>query len=180
MTLIKRYEKRVFNYSLRMSGNRDDAMDIMQDVLLSVYRNLKSYRGDGKFAAWMFRIASFRCIDYFRRRDFHTPLEDIELTDEADGNRPDLNLSNTRSNEDIVKLMARLPVDQRQVVELKFFQTFTFEEIGQQLGISTNTAKTRLYAALGKMRRQPKISLASSGDHAGIRIFLRKMSGCFV
>jgi len=144
-----------------MSGNRDDAMDIMQDVLISVYRNLKSYRGEGEFAAWMFRIASFRCIDYFRRKKFHTSIEDVELPDDADHNKPDLNLSNAQSNKDIVNLMAILPVDQRQVVELKFFQAFTFDEIGRQLGISTNTAKTRLYAALGKMRKQTKMSLVS-------------------
>ena len=160
LTLVKRYEKRLFNYCLRMSGSRDDAMDILQDVLLSVYRNLKTYRGDGEFAAWLFRIASFRCIDYFRRRNFHTPLEEIELPDESDSNQPDLNISTAQSNKNIVRLMSRLPLDQRQVVELKYFQSFTFDEIGGQLGISANTAKTRLYAALGKMRKQSTVSLA--------------------
>ncbi|MFT5101755.1 MAG: RNA polymerase sigma-70 factor (ECF subfamily), partial [Planctomycetaceae bacterium] len=61
LQLVKRYEQRVYNYSLRISGNADDAMDIMQDVLISVYRNLNNYRGDGVFVAWLFRIASFRC-----------------------------------------------------------------------------------------------------------------------
>jgi len=160
LIIVKRYEKRLFNYSLRMSGNREDAMDILQDVLLSVYRNLSAYRGDGKFAAWLFRIASFRCIDYFRRRKFHTPIDEMEIEDESGYDKPDLNLSNTRSNRDIATLMSRLPIDQRQVVELKFFQSFTFNEIGSQLGISTNTAKTRLYSALGKMRVQKDIPIA--------------------
>jgi len=161
LTLVKRYEKRLYNYCLRMSGTRDDAMDILQDVLLSVYRNLKSYRGDGKFVSWLFRIASFRCIDYFRRKNFHSDVDDLEIADEDDRNSPELNLSNARSNSDIVRLMANLPVDQRQVVELKFFQSFTFEEIGGQLGVSSNTAKTRLYSALAKMRKYSEISLAS-------------------
>ena len=60
LQLVKRYEKRVYNYALRMSGNKDDAMDIMQDVLMSVYRNLMSYRGDGEFLAWLLRIVSLR------------------------------------------------------------------------------------------------------------------------
>ncbi len=51
--LVKRYEKRLYNYSLRMTGSPDDAMDILQDVLMSVYRNLSTYRGDGAFAAVM-------------------------------------------------------------------------------------------------------------------------------
>ena len=68
LQLVKRYEKRLYNHAFRMSGNADDAMDILQDVLISVYRNLDNYRGDGVFVAWLFRIASFRCIDYFRRK----------------------------------------------------------------------------------------------------------------
>lgn len=161
LTIIKRYEKRLYNHALRMSGNRDDAMDILQDVLLSIYRNLKSYRGDGEFAAWMFRITTFRCIDYFRKRKFHSQVDDLELADESISTSPELDFKQARSSKDIVKLMAKLPLDQRQVVELKFFQSFTFEEIAGQLGISTNTAKTRLYAALGKMRKQNDIPLAS-------------------
>ena len=160
LTLIKRYEKRLYNYALRMCGSRDDAMDILQDVLLSVYRNLESYRGDGKFAAWLFRIASFRCIDYFRRRHFHEDIDDVEVADDI-SNSPEINLGSAQSNKDIVRLMSRLPVEQRHVVELKFFQSFTFEEIGGQLGVSSNTAKTRLYSALAKMRKQSDISLAS-------------------
>lgn len=143
----------MYNYALRMSGNSDDALDIMQDVLLSVYRNLKNYRGEGEFPAWLFRIASFRCIDYFRRRQFHASAEEMELFDESQERQPELNLATVQSSRDMTRLMERLPLDQRQVVELKYFQNFTFDEIGGQLGISTNTAKTRLYAALGKMKK---------------------------
>ena len=75
---------------------------------------------------------------------------------------PDINLDNTQSNRDITRLMIRLPLEQRQVVELKFFQSFTFDEISGQLGISSNTAKTRLYAALAKMRKQVDFSPAGS------------------
>lgn len=158
LSLVKRYEKRVYNYALRMSGNSEDAMDIMQDVLMSVYRNLKNYRGEGEFPAWLFRIASFRCIDYFRRRQFHMSADEMELFDETESNQPELSLETVQSNRDMTGLMMKLPLDQRQVVELKFFQNFTFEEIGGQLGISSNTAKTRLYAALGKMKKQAKDS----------------------
>ena len=147
--LVKRYEKRLYNHALRMVGNPDDAMDLLQDVMLSVYRNLAGYRGDAPFPAWLFRIATFRCTDHLRRKR----LPQSELSDVADtGLTPSTSLENIRSNTDIARLLAKLPTDQRQVVELKFFQNFTFEEIGGQLGISSNTAKSRLYAALKKMR----------------------------
>ena len=146
--LVQRYEKRVYNYALRMVGHQDDAMDLMQDVFMSVYRNLGSFRGDAPFGAWLFRIAAFRCTDHFRKRRFqqeeYEDMEDVESD-------PLLTVESARHNGDIVRLLHRLSQEQRQVVELKFFQNFTFEEIGGQLGISTNTAKTRLYAALKKL-----------------------------
>ena len=156
LNLVTRYEKRLYNYAFRMSGNGEDAMDIMQDVFVSVYRNLKNYRGEGEFPAWLFRIASFRCIDYFRRRQFHMSVDEMELFDESGDHQPELDLATAQSNRDMTELLSRLPLDQRHVVELKYFQNFTFEEIGGQLGISSNTAKTRLYAALGKMKKQAK------------------------
>lgn len=163
LTLVRRHEQRLYNYALRMSGNPDDAMDILQDVLMSVYRNLDSFRGDSKFTTWLFRIASFRCTDYFRRRNWQTTTlgDDEELPDDSGHHEPEFLLSQVEDNEGIVHLMGLLPPEQRQVVELKFFQHFTFDEIAGQLGISPNTAKTRLYTALSRMRAKSELSLAS-------------------
>ena len=147
--LIKRYEKRLYNYALRMTGNPDDAMDVLQDVLLSVYRNLSSYRADGVFAAWLFRIASFRCTDFYRKKGRQFPsTDDVDIADESATDFVD----NINGNKGLTALVSSLPTDQKHVVELKFFQHFTFDEISAQLGVSSNTAKSRLYAALKKMR----------------------------
>ncbi len=152
--LVKRYEKRLYNYSLRMTGSPDDAMDVLQDVLMSVYRNLASYRGDGVFAAWLFRIASFRCTDFFRRRNRQfTNTDDVDVLDDSGADFADT-VDHIDSNKGLTKMMSLLPTEQKHVVELKFFQHFTFDEIAGQLGISSNTAKSRLYAALKKMRQQ--------------------------
>ena len=166
LTLVKRYEKRLYNYALRMSGSPDDAMDILQNVFLSVYRNLDSYRGDGKFVSWLFRIASFRATDFFRKKNFKVgSLEDEdEILDDAAHNQPDVSLDSVQGNHGIMKIMAKLSAEQRHVVELKFFQNFTFDEISGQLGISPNTAKTRLYAALKHMRAQPELITKCAGD----------------
>src|SRR5690606_21524840 len=146
LALVRRYERRVYNYALRMVGHPDDAADLMQEIFMGVYRNLPGYRGDGSFPAWLFRIASFRCTDYLRRRRLHT------VFDEEDGsavspNDPEISLLATHANRGIAAALSTLPAEQRHVVELKFFQGFTFEDIAAQLGISPNTAKTRLYAA---------------------------------
>jgi RNA polymerase sigma-70 factor (ECF subfamily) len=151
--LVKRYEKRVYNYALRVVGHPDDAFDLMQEVFVGVHRNLGSFRGDGAFPAWLFRIASFRCTDYLRRRRVHEEFDDQKgFINESPG--PEEQTFTTHANQQIAEALNTLPDDQRQVVELKFFQHFTFDDIAGQLGISPNTAKTRLYSALRKLKQQ--------------------------
>ena len=149
--LVKRYERRIYNYALRMVGHPDDAFDLMQEVFLGVYRSLSRYRGDGPFAAWLFRIASFRCTDYLRRRK---PTEVFDETFSAPSNTfdPARDAFAIHANRRIETALATLPIEVRHVIELKFFQNMTFDDIGHQLGISPNTAKTRLYGALRKLR----------------------------
>ncbi len=154
--LVKRYEKRVYNYALRMVGHPDDAFDLMQEVFMGVHRNLAGFRGDGAFPAWLFRIASFRCTDYLRRRRRHEEYDDERsFLDEEAG--PEQQAFSSRRNQQISAALAGLPHDQRQVVELKFFQHFTFEDIAGQLDISPNTAKTRLYSALRKLKQHEEL-----------------------
>ena len=154
--LVKRYERRVYNYAYRIVGHPDDAFDLMQEVFVGVHRNLGSFRGDAPFPAWLFRIASFRCTDYLRRRRPTEPYDD-EHTFANGSFEPEQQTFATLANQQIAAALRHLSDDQRQVVELKFFQNFTFEEIAAQLGISPNTAKTRLYSALRKLGKNEEL-----------------------
>ncbi len=154
--LVKRYEKRVYNYALRMVSHPDDAFDLMQEVFMGVHRNLASFRGDAPFPAWLFRIAAFRCTDYLRRRRVHEEFDEQKGFFNGDAG-PEEQTFTTLTNQKITAALNALPDDQRQVVELKFFQHFTFEDIAGQLGISANTAKTRLYSALGKLKQHEEL-----------------------
>lgn len=151
LMLVKRYENRVYNHALRMSGNPDDALDILQNTFLAVFRNLESYRGEGSFPGWLIRIAIFRSTDLLRKRKNQSESFE-ETTDQNNQDEPEHHLQQTRDNRKVLKMLQSLPLESRQIVELKFFQNFTFDEISGQLGISSNTAKSRLYAALKKMR----------------------------
>ena len=154
--LVKRYEKRVYNYALRMVGHPDDAFDLMQEVFMGVHRNLASFRGDAPFPGWLFRIASFRCTDYLRRRRPHESFDE-QTTGVINPVGPEEQTFATHTNQKITAALQTLPDGQRQVVELKFFQHFTFEDIAAQLGISPNTAKTRLYSALRKLKQHEEL-----------------------
>lgn len=151
MKLVKRYEKSIYNYGIRMTSNREDALDLMQEIFTSVFRNLATYRGDGSFKAWLFRIASYRCVEFYRRKK---PTQGLDDTPEmvCDAAAPDAVLFGSRDNQQLIQAMAQLPLAQKAVVELKFFGQFTFEEIAEQLNVSSNTVKSRLYSALEKLK----------------------------
>lgn len=153
LSLVKRYESNVYNYTYRMVSNPDDAKDLMQDVFVAVYRNLSTFRGDSPFKGWLFRIAHYRCIEFYRKKRPTQSLDEApEPFDESDNACPEHSLLQGQQAQDIKMAMAQLPFNQRLVVELKFFQQCTFDDISYQLGISTNTAKSRLYAALDKLK----------------------------
>jgi len=158
--LVKRYETQIFNYSVRLTGNSSDAMDLMQEVFLGVYRNLHRFRGDAKFSSWIFRIAHNKAVDMNRRRRLLSnqlrmnddEFDILDILSGDTGNEPDEKLGTQQQNGKITRMLARLSLEQRLVVEFKVFQSLTFDEIAVIQDISANTVKTRFYAALKKLK----------------------------
>jgi len=158
--LVRRYESKIYNQGLRLMGNRSDAMDLLQEVFLGVYRNLHRFRGDAKFSSWIFRIAHNKAIDLIRHKRL---LTGYQVAGEEEGNplegipadlreEPDVKLMQSQQNNRTLALLTQLPVEQKLIVELKIFQSMTFEEIADMQDISENTAKTRFYTALKKLK----------------------------
>lgn len=153
VSLVKRYESGIYNYAYRMVSNADDAKDLMQDIFVAVFRNLSTFRGDSPFKGWIFKIAHYRCIEFYRKKRPLQSIDDVpEQEDETNAACPEFDASQGQQHQELHVAMQKLPFNQKLMVEMKFFQHFTFEEIAQQLGISTNTAKSRLYSALNKLK----------------------------
>jgi len=165
--LVRQYERQVYNFGLRLTGNPADARDVMQEVFLGVYRNLHRFRGDSQFSSWLFRIAHNKAVD-LQRRQRPVPIRDVSpgfadrdglaageyepVADESQRGPLEQAVSDELSRS-ILRLLGGLPFEQRMVVELKLYQSLTFEEIAVIERISVNTAKTRFYTALRKLRR---------------------------
>ncbi|WP_340678424.1 RNA polymerase sigma factor [Paraglaciecola sp.] len=159
LSLLKRYEKPIYNYGIRMTGKREDALDLMQEVFISVYRNLATYRSEGSFKSWLFRIAHYRCIEFYRRKRPMEGLDDIPEI-ESDVIAVDQQLVSDSENKQLVNAMQQLPLAQKSVIELKFFGQFTFDEIAELTGMSANTAKSRMYGALEKLKTLMEVDYA--------------------
>ena len=156
--LVERYESRIYNQALRLTGNSADALDLMQEVFIGIYKNLHRFRGESKFSSWVFRIVHNKSIDLARR--WRPPVENkpSEETDQlarlpaVASDEPDEQLAQEQMNAQVQVLLGQLPIEQRLIIELKLFQSQTFEEIGLAQDISENTAKTRFYSALKKLK----------------------------
>ena len=159
--LVRRYESKIFNQGLRLMGNSSDAMDLVQEVFLGVYRNLHRFRGDSKFSSWIFRIAYNKAVDMNRynnimaSRTYRNSEEELDILENIPGRsnqEGEKILSDYQANKKIVSMLATLPLKQRLIVELKMFQSLTFEDIAEIHDISVNTAKTRFYSAIKKLK----------------------------
>ena len=145
--LVSRWEKRVFNYLLRLVSNREDALDLSQEVFLKAYQNLPKLDDPARFSAWLFRIAHNEAFSLLRRR-----RPEGELTREP--RPPDLGgrLLPIELSLAVESALERLSEDQREAVLLKVYQGFKFDEMAEILECPVSTVKSRLYTALDLLK----------------------------
>lgn len=145
--LVSRWEKRVYNYLLRLVGDREDALDLAQEVFLKAYQNLGRLEDAGRFAPWLFRIAHNEAFSMLRRR---------RPESEAGAEQPQQTLSYrlypVEMNLAVDRALNSLPAEQREAVILKIYQGFKFEEMAEALDCPVSTVKSRLYAALDRLK----------------------------
>ena len=146
-TLLKRHQDRVFNYILRIIKNEDLANDIFQETFVKAILTIKQgrYTENGKFPAWISRIAHNLIIDYYRQEKSENvqsaDMEDINLL-----NRKDLCEATIEDH-----IVAREL--QREVLNMRYYQNMSFKEIAAKTGVSINTALGRMRYAIINLRR---------------------------
>ena len=150
--LVSRWERRIYNYLLRLVKDREDALDLSQDVFLKAYQNLGKLEDASRFAPWLFRIAHNEAYSLLRKNRPETDLEArIEGVDWGEVS-PGRNMMPIEVSLAIESAMSRLSADQREAVVLKIYQGFKFEEMAEILECPVSTVKSRLYTALDLLK----------------------------
>jgi RNA polymerase sigma-70 factor (ECF subfamily) len=142
--LIRRWEKPIYNFIVRMINNRDEAMDICQDCFMKAYRELRTLKDRDRFSSWLYRIAHNSCLSLIRKNHGKTW---VELDPDTESVRVP-----AENRLAVEKALRQLPEDQREVVILKVFQSLKFEEIAAIQDAPVSTVKSRLYMAFEKLR----------------------------
>ncbi|MGI8744587.1 MAG: RNA polymerase sigma factor [Bryobacteraceae bacterium] len=146
--LVSRWEKRVYNYLLRLVRNREDALDLAQDVFLKAFQNLKKLDDPGRFGAWLYRIAHNEAYSLLRKNRPEGELATEPRSGDASSRMFPMELNLT-----VEAALARLSEDQREAVVLKVYQGFKFEEMAEILSCPVSTVKSRLYTALDLLKQ---------------------------
>lgn len=163
-TLLNRHQANIFAYIQHLVKDADLANDIFQETFVKAIMAIKQgrYTGDGRFAAWLARIAHNLVFDSYRQDKSAT----IVSTDNEEVNvlnRKDLSegtiedaIIDGQIMDDVRGLVSALPDDQRAVVEMRYYEDLSFKEIAERTGVSINTALGRMRYAILNMRRRVK------------------------
>ena len=157
-TLYRAYLPRVYGYVAYRVGRRQDAEDLVADVFVKVleYLDRFEYRGEGSFAAWVFRIASNHVNAFYRRRGRRgepIPLADLPEIP-GDGPRPDEALIRQERFDSLRRMIDTLPPRRQEVITLRFFGGLRNQEIAAMLNLDERTVASHLARALSDLNRR--------------------------
>jgi RNA polymerase sigma-70 factor (ECF subfamily) len=156
--LMKNYRDTLYFMMLKMTNNPEDADDLTIEAFGKAFKNLKQYTPDYAFSTWLFRIASNNCIDFIRKRKMNESVSVNlnELTDSGD-DLADILPSPTRNpEEDIIRqqriqalreVIERLKPQYRKLIELRYYEERSYEEISVELNLPIGTVKAQLFRA---------------------------------
>lgn len=158
--LLSRYKSRVYGKITMYVKDRAAAQDIFQDTFMKAINALKDgqYNEEGKFSAWIMRIAHNLCIDYFRGKkkmpmsranDDYDPFDFISSGEKNSEEKT----VNTQVLNDTKRLLEFLPQEQKEIVMMRLYYDMSFKEISETLDISINTALGRMRYALINLRK---------------------------
>jgi RNA polymerase sigma-70 factor (ECF subfamily) len=152
------YRKMVFKTAYLMTGSKEEAEDVLQEVFVSVWRSRKTFNPKkGKLSTWIYRITVNRCLSRRRRKKpALLPLEDknIDLPYTKPTKQPEEILVTRLEYERLVKAMNALDSKHRSVLVLRYFNDLSYDEIAQVIGIPLGTVKSRISQALKSLRAQ--------------------------
>jgi RNA polymerase sigma-70 factor (ECF subfamily) len=147
--LVDSYEAKLYNVALRITGSRDDAMDVTQSAFVKAYEKLHTFDPSHRFFSWIYRIAINEALNMTRRRGATAELD--SETPQADGDPERLSIDR-EYRVFLQQALADLTPEYRTVVVLKHLQGLSYREIADLLGIDESLVKSRLFSARQRLR----------------------------
>jgi RNA polymerase sigma factor (sigma-70 family) len=151
--LFERHHIPLYNFFLRLSGDRAASEDLVQDVFMRILKYRAGYHGDSKFAVWMFQIARNAHVDWLRKRKGDLPLDEQLVEPASREPRPERRLETEREAELVRRALDLLSPRKREVLMLFRFEELKLREIAEVLGCQVGTVKAQVHRALKDLSR---------------------------
>ncbi len=156
--IIERYQGKLFAYLYRLSGSREETEDILQDVFIKAFKNLRSYDTERKFSSWIYRIAHNEAVNNIKRKSLKRfiPWENITATKDmlimtSGEDAADVAWMRKETQKEVDEVINRLPSKYRQVLALRYYSDKSYEDISEILGKPINTVGTLISRAKKRM-----------------------------
>jgi RNA polymerase sigma-70 factor (ECF subfamily) len=159
--LVEQHSRAIFRLAFRMTGNEEDAEDVVQETFLRAYRQITRYEARSSFSTWLYRIASNYSLDLIRMRKHREEKREYGGTEGQDllqsmpetGPGPDRVLYSSQMKDRVNAALDELSTQERKAFVLRHLEGLSIEEIGQVLGTGTNATKHSIFRAVQKLRR---------------------------
>ena len=156
--LMNNYRDTLYFMMLKMTNNHEDADDLTIEAFGKAFKNLHQYTPDYAFSTWLFKIASNNCIDFLRKKrlDNTFSLNQPESNDNRDeyasqvpfeGLDPEEEFIRQQKIQTMREIVEKLKPHYRQLIELRYFSEYSYEEISEELGLPLGTVKAQLFRA---------------------------------
>jgi RNA polymerase sigma factor (sigma-70 family) len=147
--LYNQYSKAMFNLAYRMTNNREDAEDILQETFVDCFRNISSFRFESTFGAWLKTILINRSINHLKKKKITLVLQENLPETVPDETEEEIIFDTTR----VFNAIETLPDGYRIILTLYLLEGYDHTEIAQILGISESTSKSQYSRAKDKLRK---------------------------
>ncbi len=154
--LVSKYYKEMYAFVYKQTLDAELSLDLTQELFITVLKSIHHYDAQkAAFRTWLYKVASNRLIDYYRSKSYRytTLTEQIEDDSFEDGMDVEVTLEYKEDYERVASLVNDLNVNVQQIVRLKLFGEYTFQEIAELEKLAESTVKSRYYTALKRIRK---------------------------
>ena len=148
--LYRLYSSAMYNTTLRIVRDPDDAEDVMQEAFLKAFSRISTYRGEVSFGAWLKRIVVNKSLDFLRLRRERVSLDEVNEVEEIPEDDPGV-IDHAYSADEIRRAIYALPEGYRLVLSLILLEGYDHEEVSEILRISNATSRTQYHRAKKKL-----------------------------
>ncbi|MEI5909700.1 RNA polymerase sigma factor [Bacillus spongiae] len=157
--LVKNYYREIYHYVYKQTLDQEQSLDLTQEIFINMLQAL--YRFEGKrssFRTWLYKIATYKVVDYFRSRHYKVQKLSVEINDMEFGNEKDFTNTLLQKEEvkGVIDVINGLETSFQQIIRLKLFTDYTFQDIAETLQIPESTVKTRYYRSLKHVKAELK------------------------